>query len=184
MICGSHSRHVRCTTRDSIMLSIYESRLLSCPTYFWYSSIGGTGCPCGAASRARHQFTTMSCPSGLIDGQRKNTVLSRMAFISGSLACASSSYATCGVCCEPAISDAWSPPLMSTKARPSRASLRASASVRPSGWARRWLISRSLSSRARFAGEEMIAAVHGFPNDVLPTLISFTRLVAAASFLK
>ncbi len=33
-IWGSHSRHVRPMTRDSIMLSMYESRLLSWPTYF------------------------------------------------------------------------------------------------------------------------------------------------------
>ena len=46
------------------------------------------------------------------------------------------------------------------------------------------LISRSLSSCARFAGDEMIAAVHVLPYDVLPTVISLTRLLAAASFLK
>ena len=30
---------------------------------------------------------------------------------------------------------------------------------------------RSSSMRARFAGDEMSATVHGFPNDVLPTSI-------------
>ena len=57
----------------------------------------------------------MSWPSGLIDGQRKKITLSRIAFISGSFACDSSSYASCGVCCEPGdLATRASPPLMST----------------------------------------------------------------------
>ena len=139
--------------------------------YFWYSSIGGGFRP---ASDSRHQFTTMSWPSGLMLGHRNRIALSSISFVFGSAARESNSYASCGVCCEPAISDACSPPLMSTSGMPSRASWRASASVNASGRARRWLMRRRSSMRARFAAEEMSATVHGFPNEVFPTSINRT----------
>ena len=143
------------------------------------------GLACGVASRARHQLTTMSCPSGLIDGQRKNTVLSRIAFMSGSSARDSSSYATCGVCCDPAISDACRPPLMSTMTLAvTREAMRLGIG-QPVGM-REAHVDLAVADRAcaRFSGDEMIATVHVLPERRLADLISLTRLLAAASLLE
>src|SRR5256885_13345957 len=84
MICGSHSRHTLATTRDSGTLSMYESRLLSWPMYFWYTSCSGA-LSYGVPITSRYQCDTMFWPSGLMDGHRNNTSVSRMRRVWSSL---------------------------------------------------------------------------------------------------
>ncbi len=76
---------MRVITRDSMVFSMYASRLLSCPTYFSHSVYSGAA-SYGVPTFCRYQFTTMSCPSGFSDGHRNSTSLSRISFTSGSSA--------------------------------------------------------------------------------------------------
>ncbi len=83
MICGSHSCQVRARTRDSTMFSMYASRLLSCPMYFWYSQgIGATSY--GVPRFEAYHSPIMVWPSGFRDGHRKVMTPSRMAAMRGS----------------------------------------------------------------------------------------------------
>ena len=128
--------------------------------------------------------TTMSCPSGLIDGQRKkiDVVEDRLHLRLGRAR--KQLVGELRRVLRPGDLRRVQPAAdVDDRASLAREVVRC-ASVRFPGCARRMLISRIVSSRARLAGEEMIAAVQVFPYDVLPTVIRRMRLLAAASLWK
>ena len=80
-------------TRDSIMLSMYPSRLLSCPMYFWYRR-GREATSKGVPTLEWYHSETIVWPSGLMDGHRIKMTFSRMARTSGSSSPVTKSYAS------------------------------------------------------------------------------------------
>jgi len=107
-----------------------------------------------------------------------------MDLLTGSLSFASNSYASCGVCCDPAISDACKPPLMSTKnLRIMREFLR--VGIRQTFGMRDAHVDLTVFVELlEVVLRRMMTAVHSCPYDVFPTLMSFTFLLDAANFLK
>ena len=82
IICGYHSWYkIRLAVLVSGILFINQSRLLSCPTYFWYK-IGVREVSKGVPNCFRYQSTIISTPSGLIHGTKRVITSSRMRCIS------------------------------------------------------------------------------------------------------
>ena len=126
-----------------------------------------------------YQSATIVWPSGFSDGQSTVMAFSRIAWVRASSP-VTRSYASWIVCCAPATSEAWSPPLMSTMALAVEARSRASASVRFAGCARRAAASLCLSRLARFSAVEMAEMYQVRPSDVRPVSIIMIRSLAAS----
>src|SRR5690348_3169930 len=97
---------------------MYQSRLLSWPTYFCHSSGGLV--PSHFVFRVlRYQRVTMSTPSGFKEGTSSRIVLCRMASKCG-LGSVSRRYANSTALCVDATSVAWIEHVISTMFLPSR----------------------------------------------------------------
>src|ERR1700733_143269 len=84
---------------------MYQSRLLSCPTYF--CQISGGLVPSNFVSKVeRYQRVTISTPSGFSEGTSNKIVLSRMVWKRG-LVSVISRYANSTALCVEATSSAW-----------------------------------------------------------------------------
>ena len=161
---------------------MYQSRLLSWPAYFWYST-GGVVPSYGVPTCARYQLATMSRPSGFITGTVTKITSSRMRFISA-VSEVATMCATSALTCAWPTSVAWSPKSIQTIALPSRASARACSSVSPRESESWRAMSLYRASLRRLSSDEIAARIISRPSVLLPIVNSLTRGDAAARALK
>ena len=106
---------------------MYQSRLLSWPTYLWYRN--GSGPPSNRVPAVLRFHSATSCsPSGFWDGDTMTIVLSRISRMRGVFSVAKR-WASSSDTCDAPISSAWRPAWIATIVRPPATSASASRSL-------------------------------------------------------
>jgi hypothetical protein len=131
-------------------------------------------------SHFSYQSTTMSWPSGLIEGMIRRTASSIHASFSGSSVVAKSWTSSATIWVLPT-SVEWMEQVTRAITAPSSTRASVCSAVRPAGCASRRAISRRRGSRAWFAGELRTTIGIGLPRVEVPASSIDTRSEAAAT---